>query len=569
MAEEEPHLAPTPEIAERNIEAQSAFASTLVADVEKSIRTKELGPSKAYPDATAITVSTPDNQAGGNAVYAAKARLLNQALMDMGMGRYQWFLFIITSVGWFLDSFWMMSFAVIAPSASNEAMFFYTGDKTPYLFVSLYVGLTIGGTAWPWMSDFLGRKWIFTSTIVLMGMGGLVGAGLPSFTGLCVVGFVVGFAIAGNQVVDAIILLEWVPPSHQFLVAVQSVFWGLGQLVAAAVGWAFIAGYTCGTGPDAVSTEQSISGHAARSTDSSSHSSQSSASCHYVSNKGWRYVWWTFGCITLFLYLCRFIFPLRETPKYLISKRRDAEAVQLVNDIATYGKRRTWLGETAFARIDSTIDASESRRQPRLRSLILALRPIGLPILCLLWAVTGLTFILHRTYISNYLAAHSVPAVTAKTVSRDYLYSRYLYTAICAIPGPLVAGLLVQVKLLGRKRTGAALAVLTGLFMLLATVARSRNALLAFECIISFLQFAEIAVLTLYTVEIFAAPIRGFGMGVMGFFWGLFGLVAMIITTFSGSAVAGGAAVWFSGAIWIIMGAGWLIFPETMGNAAA
>ena len=34
------------------------------------------------------------------------------------------------------------------------------------------------------MSDVLGRKWMFTSTIVLMGMGGLVGAGIPSFTGL-------------------------------------------------------------------------------------------------------------------------------------------------------------------------------------------------------------------------------------------------------------------------------------------------------------------------------------------------------------------------------------------------
>ena len=130
-----------------------------------------------------------------------------------------------------------MSFVVIAPSASNEAQFFFSGDKSSYLFVSLAVGLTAGATAWPWMSDVLGRRWIFTSTIVLMGMGGLVGAGMPSFTGLCVVGFVVGFAAAGNQLVDAIILIESLPASHQFLVTVQGAFWGLGQLVSAAVGW--------------------------------------------------------------------------------------------------------------------------------------------------------------------------------------------------------------------------------------------------------------------------------------------------------------------------------------------
>lgn len=132
-----------------------------------------------------------------------------------------------------------MSFLIIDPSASNEALFFYSsnGDRAAYLFVSLFVGLTVGATAWPFMADTLGRKWIFTSTLVLMGMGGLVGAGMPAFTGLCIVGFVVGFAVAGNQAVDGMVLLETIPASHQFLVAMQGVFWGLGQLVASAVGW--------------------------------------------------------------------------------------------------------------------------------------------------------------------------------------------------------------------------------------------------------------------------------------------------------------------------------------------
>lgn len=130
-----------------------------------------------------------------------------------------------------------MSFFIVAPSASNEAQFFFSGNNEDYLFITLFVGLTVGGTLWPMMSDVLGRKWMFTSTLVLMGMGGLVGAGMPSFTGLCVVGFVVGFAVAGNKSVDAMILLESLPASHQFLVAMQGVFWGLGQLVASAVGW--------------------------------------------------------------------------------------------------------------------------------------------------------------------------------------------------------------------------------------------------------------------------------------------------------------------------------------------
>ncbi|OJJ31227.1 hypothetical protein ASPWEDRAFT_163100 [Aspergillus wentii DTO 134E9] len=555
----------------RNIEAQSAFASTLIGDPEKldTLNEPSSGKGNQHKNLYGLNIDTPDTHAGADAVYAAKAQLLNQALLDLEMGLYQWLLFLITSVGWFLDSFWLMSFLVIDPSAANEAQFFYTGDNSSYLFVSLMVGLTVGATAWPMMSDVLGRKWIFTSTLVLMGMGGLVGAGMPSFTGLCVVGFVVGLAIAGNQAVDAIILLESLPASHQFLVSMQGASWGLGQLVSAAVGWAFIAEYTCGTGPDEISTAQSMSSHKIRAT---GHSGSSSSSCHYVSNKGWRYVWWTFGCITLFLYLCRFAFPLRETPKYLLSKRRDAEATQLVKDIAMYNKRQTWLTEASFARIDSTVDASapESRKKSRTQSLLSSLGPFGLFLLTLIWATTGLTFTLHRTYISNYLTARGIEAISATTVTTGYLYSRYLYIALCAVPGPILSGFLIEAKGVGRKRTGAAIAVLTGLFMFLSTLSRSHNAVLAFECVLSFLQYAGLAVITTYTVEVFAAPTRGFGLGILGFFWGLFGLIATIITTFDASGGSKGGPVWFCGAIWVVMGGIWLALPvETRGKAAS
>lgn len=89
---------------ERNIEAQSAFASTLVVDVEKAPQSKEVPTDRPHTNVYGSTINTPTSVAGSDAVYAAKAALLNQALMDMGMGLYQWLLFIITSVGWFLDS---------------------------------------------------------------------------------------------------------------------------------------------------------------------------------------------------------------------------------------------------------------------------------------------------------------------------------------------------------------------------------------------------------------------------------------------------------------------------------
>lgn len=135
--------------------------------------------------------------------------------------------------------------------------------------------------------------------------------------------------------------------------------------------------------------------------------------------------------------------------------------------------------------------------------------------------------------------------INALKVKRPYLYSRCLYIALCAIPGPLVAAVLIEVKSVGRTRAGTAIAFLTGLFMLLTAVSKSRNAALAFECILGFLHFDGLAVQTLYTVEIVPTTTRGFGLGVMGFTWGLFGLIAYIITTFDADLVSGGGPVCF------------------------
>ncbi|KAE8387411.1 hypothetical protein BDV23DRAFT_174657 [Aspergillus alliaceus] len=329
-------------------------------DAREILDAKDGDLRKPHTNGQGLSVHTPVNQAGSNVTYAANAHLMNQALMEMKMVRFS-------------DSFWFMLFVVIAPSVSNEAQFFFPGDKSSYLFISLHVS----ATTWPW--------------------------------------------------------IRFRHP-HQYLLTVQGVLWGIGQLVSTVAGWDFIAGYTCGTGPDTVSTEQAL---------------QSSASCRYASNKGWRYV-------------C---------------------------DIAAYYKRRTWLGEASFACVDSTIDATESCQQPHFCSLIFALRPADLPILCLLWAITGIIFLLHKTSLSAYLAAApNILSITPTTVTTNYLYWYYLSTALRAIPGPILAGVLIQTKLLGRNHTGAVIAS------------------------------TSLAVLTTYIVEIFATPIRGLGICITGFF---------------------------------------------------
>lgn len=41
---------------------------------------------------------------GGDEVYERKIAILNQALIDIGMGDFQWKIFAMTGFGWFVDN---------------------------------------------------------------------------------------------------------------------------------------------------------------------------------------------------------------------------------------------------------------------------------------------------------------------------------------------------------------------------------------------------------------------------------------------------------------------------------
>lgn len=61
---------------------------------------------------------------------------------------------------------------------------------------------------------------------------------------------------------------------------------------------------------------------------------------------GWRYLILTLGAITFAMFVCRFfLFHLYESPKFLLSRGRQAEAVATVYGIASYNKTHTWLTE--------------------------------------------------------------------------------------------------------------------------------------------------------------------------------------------------------------------------------
>ena len=71
--------------------------------------------------------------------------------------------------------------------------------------------------------------------------------------------------------------------------------------------------------------------------------------CASKDNRGWRYFIAILGVFTLAMFACRFfLFHLLESPKFLLSRNKHDEAIQVVQRIARYNGTKTWLDERTF-----------------------------------------------------------------------------------------------------------------------------------------------------------------------------------------------------------------------------
>ena len=74
-------------------------------------------------------------------VYEAKAQTLNNASQNIGMGRYQWQLFIVVGgFGWASDNLWPIVTSLILPAITSE----FAPSKPPLLSLSQNLGRVVG-----------------------------------------------------------------------------------------------------------------------------------------------------------------------------------------------------------------------------------------------------------------------------------------------------------------------------------------------------------------------------------------------------------------------------------------
>ncbi|KZO91869.1 MFS general substrate transporter [Calocera viscosa TUFC12733] len=284
-----------------------------------------------------------------------------------------------------------------------------------------------------------------------------------------------------------------------------------------------------------------------------------------------------------------FVFNMQESPKYLIAKGRDEEAVAVLHHVARVNKvaltltaddlRKAVVAELGPQAVDSgqgksnwqavkegltTFDLSHVK--PLFSTTRLA---VNTSLVIWIWGCLGLAYPLYNGFVTLYLT--NAGAAFGDT-SLNTTYRNYAIFSIMGIPGSLIACLLVEWRsswaVGGRKFAMAISTLLSGLFLFLFTTAKTEAAILGWNCATSLVENAMYGVLYAYTPEVFPGPHRGTGDGLASCFNRVCGLMAPIIKIYAGANNAS-APIFVSASLFVVASISMLLLPiETAGKAA-
>ncbi|KZT51811.1 MFS general substrate transporter [Calocera cornea HHB12733] len=516
-------------------------------DREKALRSASPAPADTE-DAEQAVLELRARKLGLAAPYEAKVALLNWHIThEVGFGRFQWALTALAAFGWFVDNAWFQCVYVATPQVQLELDVAYIG----WASLALYAGLIVGTFGWGIVSDIVGRRVCFNSTLLISSVFGLAAGGANNYVTFCALLACTGLGVGGNIPVDSALYLEFIPGPHQFMLTLLSMFWSLGTLFVALIGWGFIAAYSCTDQP-----------------------------CTRANNMGWRYVFFATGAIVFAMWIVRFfVYRIPESPKYLIARGRDAEAVAVVHYMAeqngractlTLEKLRTAAGESvgdlkSSSGPDAVSPSFGKFDLEHVRALFATWKvATNTVLLILIWGLIGAASPLYNAFIIVFISEKGAEVGQSSIYTT---YRQYAITSTVGIPAAILAAGLVELPHSGRKGAMALSTALTGVFLFLFTTSRNSEGILGWNCALSLTQDIMYGVLYAYTPESYPAPQRGTGYAFSMTFNRIMGVVILLIGRFI--PLTPTKPVYVSASLFLVTSVCMLLLPiETKGRAS-
>lgn len=283
------------------------------------------------------------------------------------------------------------------------------------------------------------------------------------------------------------------------------------------------------------------------------------------------------GGMAMLMFVLRFVFfTLYESPKYLMGKGRDEDAVRMVHEVARRNGKTSNLtiedlqifdqdghqGTSASAALSRDL---EKLNLKHVRALFATPKlAYSTSLMMLIWAFIGLGFPLYNAFLPYIQATRGADFEDGSTY---ITYRNSLIIAVLGIPGALVGGVLVEIPRFGRKGALAVSTALTGVFLFASTTALTSNALLGWNCAFNLMQNIMYAVLYAYTPEIFPTKDRGTGNALTATANRVFGIMAPIVAMYADLNTS--VPVYVSGALFIVAAILVTLLPfESRGKAS-
>jgi MFS family permease len=409
------------------------------------------------------------------------------------------------------------------------------------------IGLLVGAVFWGFGCDIFGRRWAFNLTLGVTAVFGMISAGSPTFAGIGCFCALWSFGVGGNLPVDSAVFLEFLPGTHQYLLTILSIDWAVAQVITTLIAWPLLGYRTCKT----------------------------KEGCTRSENMGWRYFVIIMGGLALISFAIRFLaFTIYESPKYLMGKGKDEEAVQVVHEVARRNGKTVNLTledlkacepEDYVANTNAEAAVRRNLEKVNLRPLFSTRRmALSTSLIMVIWAFIGLGYPLYNAFLPS-IIQNRLANEGPQSIAHSYRDS--LIIATLGVPGALLGGLLVEFPYLGRRGVLGGSTVLTGVFLYASTTAHTGNALLGWNCAYNFFSTILYAVLYAYTPEVFPTIHRGTGNALTATANRVFGIMAPIISMYADLNTP--VPVYVSGGLFIVAGLLCFLLPyESRGKAS-
>ena len=374
-----------------------------------------------------------------------------ERLEALPVGRFHYKLLLVTGLGWLFDSMDTGLIAFILPVLAKE-WGMAPGQMGLIGSIGL-IGMALGAVISGTVADRIGRKKVFTITVLLYSIASAFCALSWNYQSLLVFRFLVGFGLGGELPVAATLVSEYAPSRvrGRFIVLLES-FWGLGWIAAACIAYFFIPVY------------------------------------------GWRMAF-LIGALPA-LYVCLIRLHMPESVRYLLTRGRVDEARQIVLSLEKqlHVPSALFTGETETVPVVAKASFRELWKKPFMSRTIM---------LWLVWF--GINF----SYYGIFMWLPSLVFQQGFTVVKTFEY--VLIMTLAQLPGYYCAAWLVDK--IGRKYTLSAFLLFSGVASYFFGHASTAATLMMWGSVMSFFNLGAWGVLYTYTPEQYPTAIRALGSG--------------------------------------------------------